>query len=155
VKENKALNQQTVMGAFGPPGMVSAASVCDMPVQVGGGNAQSYQPYGKMPERKPVAVAGVGGLGSGTVNDKSSSLVVGERSGGALASARSSISLDSRPGDVDLARREEELMERERIIEEMERERRAEELGARERAVAEREREINAWNERRASGNIP
>lgn len=101
-----------------------------------------------IPERKPLAVMGV----QNDNNDQASSLTIGERNG--ILSTHSSISRDSR-NPTDLERREEDLLERERIVEEMERERRAEDLNARERALMDREREIQAWNEKRNSGPVP
>jgi hypothetical protein len=153
-KAAKPLNGQTManvplqQGQGPPPVTYYSAPPPTTTPQPYGGIAQPYanQPYANQPygnvERKPLAVS--------AINDQASSLTVGERDRDGVVSSHSSISRDSRTAG-GLERREEELRERERMIEEMERERRAEELNARERALADREREIRAWDEQRKS----
>lgn len=152
-KETKAFNDQTMANVPAQPGAIPVQYYGAPPAENSNGpmqqQPQQQQPHAVVPDRKPLAVAGVQNIN----NDQASSLTVGEQNHGVL-STHSSISRDSR-NPTDLERREEELLERERMIEDMERERRAEELNAREMALAEREREIQAWNENRNSGHLP
>lgn len=130
-----------------PPSNAAPMNYYGAPLATGNGS-QPPKPNGGILERELSAMAGVQNIRE----DQASSLTIGERNG--MLSTHSSISRDSR-NTSDLERREEDLLERERIVEEMERERRAEELNARERALMEREREIQAWNHKRNSGPLP